>query len=286
MYINLLLPLLASLLVFSSLNGEVTLVFGNSGASNVNGGNPQADNAGNTTDVTEIMGPIAGIQGRASPAEMNTALAGTSLSSDWTSGSLSTVNDENAVTFDLVFATYGDNDINDQRDGIGLHTGATNVGIDNYYVTTTLANGNTTSSNNSDASLTNNEANLEWISMKLDNVQGLAAGESLVFKQLDILFGSGSNQNGEYYRLDVGGFGSAPDASLNTKFANVVANISSHTINNSQFTIGSGVKTDGTDFINSFVLNSVTIDVVPEVSSFGLFTGLAAIGFIALRRRI
>ena len=279
-----LLPLFVSLLLtFSSLNGEVTLVFGNNGASNVNSGNPQADNFGNTTDVTEIMGGInnngQSIQGRASPAEMNTALANTSLSSDWTAGTLTTANPD-AVTFDIVFATYGDNDINDQRDGIGVHGGASNVGIDNFYT----ASGSTSSAN-VDASLTNNEANLEWISMKLDNVVGLAAGESLVFKQLDILFGSQSSTNGEYLRLDAGGFGSAPDASLNTKFSGVVANISTYDINNSQFTIGSGTKTDGTDLINSFVLNSVTIDVIPEVNSFGLFAGLATIGFIALRRR-
>ena len=282
MNINYLLPILASLLAFSSLNGEVTLVFGNGGASNVNGGVEQADNFGNTTAVMEILGPInnngENIQGRATPAEMNTALAGTSLSSAWTSGTLTTAN-PSAVTFDIVFATYGDNDINDQRDGIGVHAGASNVGIDNFYVAT----GSTTSLN-ADTTLTN--VNLEWISMKLDNVQGLAAGESLVFKQLGILFGSQSNANGEYLRLDVGGFGSAPDASLNTKFSGVVSNFSTYDINNSQFTIGSGTKTDGTDLVNSFILNSVTLDVVPEISNFGLFAGLATIGFLASRRRI
>lgn len=278
---NIFTILISFFLISYSATAQITIVFGNqTGAS--------GDSFGDTSDVVEIMGDISGVDNRASSSQLSTALAGTSLSSTWTAGTtLSTANDASLVTFDIVFADYNGNEtegLNDQADGLGVQGGGGNNAIDNYYV------GGNPNFTNQDSTLTNTEGYLEWISLKLENVTGLAAGEQLVFTTMDTLFGSAAPANTEYYRLDIGAFGSAPAASTNAPFSGtgtISANVTRFDINNAAFTIGAGIKTGGTDTTSSFILNNVVIDVVPvpEANNFALLSSLVVTGLLAVRRR-
>ena len=271
MLTNHLLPsLVAFLLTFSIANAQLSVVFGSEqGAPRQASpsGSPGPEQ-GNDVTITEIFSTTLGINNKQSASTINAVTAGTSINSPYTAGTLNTANAA-GVSFDIVFAVSADSNANDQNDGLGVHGGGSNNAIDNYFV-------GKNSNVNQDASLTNQEANLEWISIKLDNVTGLAAGEQLVFTELYTLFGTPSTSGRltpETYRLTTE-FDLAPTAADQSIFGKAIGgkntvggrNSQYHRIeiNSSQFTIGSGtlVGESGGALTNSFILNGVTIDVV------------------------
>ena len=271
MLTNHLLPsLVAFLLTFSIANAQLSVVFGSEqGAPRQASpsGSPGPEQ-GNDVTITEIFSTTLGINNKQSASTINAVTAGTSINSPYTAGTLNTANAAD-VSFDIVFAVSADSNANDQNDGLGVHGGGSNTAIDNYFV-------GKNSNVNQEASLTNQEANLEWISIKLDNVTGLAAGEQLVFTELYTLFGTPSTSGRltpETYRLTTE-FDLAPTAADQSIFGKAIGgkntvggrNSQYHRfeINSSQFTIGSGtlVGESGEALANSFALNGVTIDVV------------------------
>ena len=270
MLINNLLPyLVVFLLTFTTANAQLSVVFGSEqGAPRQASpsGSPGPEQ-GNDVTITEIFSTTLGINNRQSAASINAVTAGTSINSPYTVGTLNTANPAR-VSFDIVFAVSANSNANDQNDGLGVHGGGSNNAIDNYFV-------GRNSNVNQDASLTNQEANLEWISIKLDNVTGLAPGEQLVFTELYTLFAtpSTSSRQPETYRLTKE-FDLAPTAADQSIFGKAVGGKNSvggrnsqyhrFEINSSQFTIGSGTRVDesGEAIANSFILNGLTIDVV------------------------
>ena len=150
--------------------------------------------AGDGTVVNEFMGTVSGINNRLSSDSFLTAGANLTPSSSFFYGTLNTSSDTSAITFDIQFATSGSNDINDQRDGIGVHGGGANTSIDNN----------------------DDNSQLEWISFKLANVTGLSSDEQLVFTNVYSLFGTpdtASSNTPETYRL-TSDFGVAPTIAL------------------------------------------------------------------------
>ena len=270
MLINNLLPyLVVFLLTFTTANAQLSVVFGSEqGAPReaASSGSPPPEQ-GNDVNITEIFSTTLGINNRQSAASINSVTAGTSINSPYTVGTLNTANPA-GVSFDIVFAVSANSNANDQNDGLGVHGGGSNNAIDNYFV-------GRNSNVNQDASLTNQEANLEWISIKLDNVTGLAPGEQLVFTELYTLFAtpSTSSRQPETYRLTKE-FDLAPTAADQSIFGKAIGGKNSvggrnsqyhrFEINSSQFTIGSGTRVDesGEAIANSFILNGLTIDVV------------------------